>query len=253
MTLAYREPFLPDSQLSRWDARWKLAALLLLGLGFALLSQPGAASVAVAIGLVLTRLGKVPLRAVRNRLALVMFAVLPPLIVLPLTTGREGAGWTVGDFFISETGLIAAGTIALRALAIGCLALVVLRTGPLPLTLAAAHALRLPGVAVQVAQLTYRYTFVFFDEIRRLRIALRTRGFRARANLGTYRTMGNAVGTLLVRGGDRAERVADAMRCRGFDGRYHALTEFRTTTVDVLGFVLCVVVAVALMLWDRCW
>src|SRR5262249_34976662 len=117
-------------------------------------------------------------------------------------------------------------------------------------TLKAAHALRLPGVFVQVVLLTYRYVFVVAAELGRLRVALRARGFRARANRHTYRTVGNVTGMLLVRSHERAERVAQAMRCRGFDGRFRSLTEFRTTPADVLAFVVIAGSAAGLVAWD---
>jgi cobalt/nickel transport system permease protein len=83
-----------------------------------------------------------------------------------------------------------------------------------------------------------------------LRIALRVRGFRNAMTAHAYRTVGQVTGTLLVRGSDRAEHVAQAMRCRGFDGRFRTLTEFRTRPADVLMFVLTVGVAGGLVAWD---
>ncbi|MEZ4551583.1 MAG: cobalt ECF transporter T component CbiQ, partial [Desulfobacterales bacterium] len=35
------------------------------------------------------------------------------------------------------------------------------------------------------------------------------------------------VGMLLIRASERADRVYNAMRCRGFKGTYYSLTEFR--------------------------
>jgi cobalt/nickel transport system permease protein len=65
-----------------------------------------------------------------------------------------------------------------------------------------------------------------------------------------YRTVGQVTGTLLVRGADRADRVAQAMRCRGFEGRFHSLATFRTRPADVLMFALMVGVSGGLVAWD---
>ena len=127
--------------------------------------------------------------------------------------------------------------ILLKATATLTCVLVLLASAPLDVTLKAAHALRLPGVLVQLALLTCRYVFVVADELARLRVALRVRGFRNRATAHSYRTVGQVAGTLLVRGAERAERVGQAMRCRGFDGRFRSLTAFRTRAADVLAFV----------------
>ena len=122
----------------------------------------------------------------------------------------------------------------------------VVNTAPLEATFKAAHALRLPGIIVQLMLLTYRYLFVLSAEFARLRIALRVRGYRNRVNRHSYRTIGHVAGTLLVRGSERAERVGQAMRCRGFDGRFRSLTEFHAKWTDVVFFVVVLAVSASL-------
>jgi cobalt/nickel transport system permease protein len=123
-------------------------------------------------------------------------------------------------------------------------------TSPWQVTLKAARALRLPGLLVQLLGLTYRYLFLLAEEMQRLRVALRVRGYRNRADLHSYRTVGQVAGTLLVRSHERAERVGQAMRCRGFDGTYRTLADFRTRGADVLAFGLIVGGAAGLVFWD---
>jgi cobalt/nickel transport system permease protein len=194
--------------------------------------------VAVVVAVGLCFLGRVPPPVLLSRLGLLALAVLPVLVLLPLTV---------------ENGFTLAVAVAGRTVAIGALAVVLVRTAPLNHTLCAAHRLYVPGVLVQIAQLAYRYSLLLFGEARRLRIALRTRGFRTATTAHAYRTLGSSVVTLLVRGGDRAERVADAMRARGFDGTFHTLTAFRTSAWDVAGFVAAVAVFAALVIWDWRW
>src|SRR5690606_18340529 len=104
-------------------------------------------------------LGRVPMRAVRDRTGLVALAVLPVVLVVPLGAEPGEATWAVGPVHVSQPGLLAAVAVAFRALAIGTLGLILVRTAPLPQTLAAAHSLYIPGVLVQIAQLAYRYAF----------------------------------------------------------------------------------------------
>jgi cobalt/nickel transport system permease protein len=140
-----------------------------------------------------------------------------------------------------------------KAVAIVVLALVVLATAPLDATLKAAHALHVPGLLVQLTLLSYRYFFVLAEEFGRMRIALRVRGYRNRMNLHSYRTIGVVMGTLLVRGWERGERVGHAMRCRGYDGRFRSLSEFRTTAADLLMFfaVSAGAVGICILDWAR--
>lgn len=235
MSLALRDARIPDSPVARWDGRWKLAALGLMMVGVSVLSNPWPTAAAGGLALLLAGFARLPASVLVGRLLLLMLGLIPVWLVLPFT---------------ADNGTLTATTLSLRLLAISTVGLVLLRSAPLPVTLAAAHRLFVPGVLIQVAQLAYRYAFLFFDEARRLRIALKVRGFRARTSTHTYRTTGHTVGTLLVRGGDRAERVADAMRCRGFDGRFHCLHRFETTTADVVAFLLTMTLTAALVCWD---
>jgi cobalt/nickel transport system permease protein len=247
----FRHPDIPDSPLARWDARWKLAAIVVAAFAIAALSQIESVAVALALGITLLVVARLPYRWVRNRLALFGFAALPFLLVLPFTLDLDGPGWDVGPVRVSERGLVAGATVFARCLAIGCLALVLLGTAPLHHTLRAAHKLKVPGVLVLVAGLAYRYAFLLGDELRRVRVALRTRGFRMKPNRHGYRTVGHVVGAILVRGADRADRVAEAMRCRGFDGTFHSALTFRTTASDIISFAALLAAIVGLVLWDR--
>jgi cobalt/nickel transport system permease protein len=174
------------------------------------------------------------------------------LFTLPLPFLLDGPGptWELGPVRVSWHGLSAALFVAGKALTVLTLMLVLLASSPLEDTLKAAHALHVPGLLIQLAVLSYRYIFVLAGELGRLRVALRVRGYRNRANRHSYRTVGHVAGTLLVRGYERAERVGQAMRCRGFAGRFHSLAEFRTTAADVAAFALVVGCAGGLLAWD---
>ena len=236
MSLAVHEHPIRPSPLSRWDARWKLAAFLLLGFSFALLHRIETCSLALGIAALLLAVGRVSMRCIAVRTALILLATSPALVLLPLT---------------SVDGFTLAITLGLRALAIGGLGLVLLRTGYVTHTFAAGARLGIPGTLVQVAQLAHRYVALFQREFFHLQTALRLRGFAPRTDGHTLRTTGSALGTLFVKGIDRSERVSEAMRARGFDGKYHTLEPFRTTAGDVLGLLAMSLVSVSLVVWDR--
>jgi len=249
MTLALRYMAVPDSPLARWDARWKLAAILIAVAGIATVDHVWPAAVALGVALMVLAFSRLPWRWVRVRLGLFAFAALPFVVILPFTL--EGEGWDLGLFHVSERGLVAGLAVFSRCVAIGSLSLVLVGTAPVHHTIAAAHKLKVPGLLVLLALLAYRYAFLLGDELRRLRVALRVRGFKTQATRHGYRTLGHVTGAVLVRGADRAEHVAHAMRCRGFDGKFHTLTAFRTHTTDVVSFLLMAAGCIALILWDR--
>jgi cobalt/nickel transport system permease protein len=250
MTLAFSLPRPPSSLLSRLDPRWKLAALLIASAITATLHTLGSVAVALAAALFLAFLGRLPFRWFLQRLSTVGLVVVLFALPLPWLLTEDGDPWSFGSLHFSQRGLQIACLLTVKAAAVMTFFLVIAATAPLEVNLKAARALRIPGLLVHLGLLTYRYVFVLTDELRRLRIALRVRGYRNRVNWHSYRTAGHIAGTLLVRGFERAERVAQAMRCRGFDGQFRTLSAFTTRRVDVIVFLVITGSAAMLGAWD---
>lgn len=248
MTLSFDPLGGLDSWLCQRDPRWKLAALLIAATVVASLRTLPAAAAALTAALTLAVLGGLPGRWFWGRLGIVGLFLLP-FGLLPLLPD-PGPAWRIGPLRVSPGGLGLALLLAAKALAMTALVLSLAATSPLPETLKAAQALRVPGLLVQLTLLSYRYVFVLAGELARLRVALRVRGFRSGANLHSYRTIGHVAGILMLRSAERAERVGQAMRCRGYDGRFRSLTSFRTTAADVLLWAGVGAGAAALAAWD---
>jgi cobalt/nickel transport system permease protein len=239
-----------DSLISRFDPRWKLAAVALAIGAVAALRSAVVLATALALALGLAAVARVPGKWFRTRLGVLLLTLSPFLVLLPLTVDRGGPAAEIVGLRLSADGLVAATELICKTTAIVTLALVVFASAPLHVTLRAARRLGVPALLVQLALLSYRYVFLLLDELNRLRVALRARGFRNRMDRHSYRTVGQAAGTLLVRGAERAERVAQAMRCRGFDGEFRSLDEFRTTGRDVLLFTVIVAAFGGLVAWE---
>ena len=248
MTLALDFPQCSHAPLGRLDPRWKLAAIFLAILASALQRSLWPTLAAFAGALVLACLARLPLRWYLLRLSGVALVLVLFLGWLPFF--HSGPRADLWGFSVSVPGLTLALVLLAKALTVVSLMLALLATAPLQDTFKAAHALHVPGVFIHLVLLTYRFVYLVGEEFARLRIALRVRGFRNRANVHSYRTIGQVAGTLLVRSHERAERVGQAMRCRGFDGTFRSLHDFKTRPADVLGFVLIVGTAAGLLAWD---
>jgi cobalt/nickel transport system permease protein len=237
MTLAYDALDPADSPIARLDARWRLAALVFAGVGTSFLRSPQALGIACsAAGFVLV-VARLPSRLIVSRFVALALFLAPFVIVLPIVRGADG--------------FLATALVAVRAFTLFALALVLMASAPFHETMRAAQSLGVPRALTQITLMSYRYVFVLRDEFLRIRAALRVRGFRAGTTLHTYRTMAHVSGTLLVRGDERAERVSQAMRCRGFDGRFRSLDVFRTRAIDVAFFVIVIGIATSLVAADR--
>jgi cobalt/nickel transport system permease protein len=233
MTLALEMPPTADSPIARLDPRWKLAGLAIVAAAAAAVRSPGPAAAAFVAAVLLAAISRLPRPWLVRRLGALAIALLPFAIVMPLVEGTAG--------------LQLVGLFALKAFAVVLFALVALGTAPMPVNLHAARALGVPSTLILVLSLSYRYLYLLADELDRLRRAVRVRGFRPRMDRHSYRTVGHVIGTLVVRGTERAEGVAHAMRCRGFDGRFRSLASFRTARHDIAFFAVMAAIAVGLI------
>jgi cobalt/nickel transport system permease protein len=247
----YFTPF-PESNsfIHRLDARWKLAALVPAAMAIVLVKSLVVAPVTLGCSLALVLISRLPICWYLKRMAgLALFFSLF-VIAAPFLAPGDSNALHLGPISFSMSGLFFGLLTLTKALAISTMVLVVLASAPVDALFKAARSLHVPGILVQIGMMTYRYLFVLTSELTRMRIALRTRAYRNRLNRHSYRTIGNVAGTLLVRGYERSERVGQAMRCRGFDGQFRSLVDFRSRFADVAAFCMVLLIAGGLLAWD---
>jgi cobalt/nickel transport system permease protein len=148
------------------------------------------------------------------------------LLFLPFTVPGE-AVFSLGGSAASREGALRAVEILLKSNAVVLMILALLGSMELVELGHAMARLRLPPKFVHLFLLTVRYIEVLGREYRRLRVAMKARGFRMRCDLHTWRSVGYLFGMLLVHSIERSERILAAMRCRGFQGRFPPPTEMR--------------------------
>jgi cobalt/nickel transport system permease protein len=242
-----------DSALQRIDPRLRLAAAATFATVVAVSYDPAALMTALAVSALLAALARLPAKVVAARLLVVNGLVVLLWVMLPFTFPGESL-LRIGPLSASREGVLLAAQVTLKSNAIVLAFMSLVATLP-PATIGhALHRMRVPDKIVHLLLMTYRYIFVLEEEYQRLARAACIRGFRAGTDLHTYRTYAYLVGMLFVRAADRAERVRNAMLCRGFRRRFHSLQEFRTTEWDIVfaaAMAAVVVVMAALELGGR--
>jgi len=235
--------------IGRLDPRTRIiATVAFAGVTVAL---SGLAALLLALGLSVCALlaARLPAAPTLRRMVMVDSFILVMLLLLPFTVPGEAAfevfGWPA-----SWAGLEQAAGIALKANAI-VLMLLSLVGSLEPTTLGHALArLRCPLSLVHLLLFTVRYIAVVEDEYRRLRRAMRARGFRPGTNGHTLRSLGYLIGMLLVRAFERSERILQAMKCRGFSGHLPLLDDLCFQQHDVLSLCLFLPVLGVLLIAD---
>ena len=235
------------SVVGRIDPRLRVVAAIALALLVCLSESLAVLAASLGAAIVLAVLARLHVgRALRNLRQLNFFMLLL-VILLPLMAGGEAAV-RLGPIAWSRQGLHKAAMIALRA------NIIMIALTALLATMEPAHlgmALRRIGVPEKLTHVLLfmiRYIEVIHHEYHRLRDALRLRGFRPGCNRHTFRTFGYLVAVLLLRSIDRSERIVEAMKCRGFRGRFYVLSQFKFAAADAV-FAVAAAGCVAVLGW----
>ena len=245
-----------DTLLHRWDVRCKIVTILGYSFMLAALSRPEPAVAAIGISLLVLVAARASAARVLIRLLAIAGFIGMFLVVMPFTVPERN-----GDTLIvfnripwlgfNLRGLTLAGTIAAKAVAITLLMEPLLATAPLPVTLHGLARLGAPEMVGQMVLLSHRYLHVFRHEARRMADGMQVRGFRKRTDLVTLRAVANFLGMLFVRSFERTERVFDAMRARGYKGRFPEPAEPRLKPGDLLFAGAWLLTGLTLLVWDR--
>ncbi len=236
------EPFASgDSVIHRLDPRFRVVAIIVYSFIVAVVYRFPALWLALAASLVMIHLARLAPKRIFSRLLLVNGFVAMFWVILPFTAQGEIL-YQLGPLGIHRPGIILAAQITLKSNTI-LIALIALMSTMSFATLGhAMNQLKFPEKLVHLLLLTYRYIFVIEQEYKRIMRAIKTRGFSPDTSLHCYKTYAYVIGMLLVRASARAERVYQAMRCRGFTGRFYSLTEFDASRKNYVFTILITLV-----------
>lgn len=224
--------------LRRIDPRLRIVAAVAFAITTVALQSLSLLTVMLLIAALLMIAAKLPLGQTIKRVIAMDTFIIAMIAFLPFT--MEGTPiFTVFGFPASYEGLIRAAEIALTANAV-VMAMLALAGSIEETTFGQAlHGLKVPAKLVHLLLFTIRYIEVLREEYRRLRQAMKCRGFRPGTNGHTYRSFGYLVGMMLIRAMERSERIMDAMKCRGFTGTLPMTQGFALRGTDIaftLGF-----------------
>ena len=240
----------PTGGIRALDPRTRILSAVIFAVVVVSLSRWDVLIVALVVSLLVMAAARMPPWQTLKRMAMMDGFIVFMLVMLPFTIPGDPAFHLFG-FPGSWQGVERAAVIGLKANAV-ILSLLALVGSMEPVTLGhGLSRLRLPSNLVHLLLFTVRYIDVIHDEYRRLRIAMKMRGFRPGNNRHTYRTFGYLVGMLLVRALERSERILQAMKCRGFTGQLVLLEHLRYHRRDGAFAVLWVAVLVALVALER--
>jgi cobalt/nickel transport system permease protein len=248
MSTVFHHPAISHSlgYISRIDPRARIMIAVTFSIMTAQVRSFFALGVALAVAILWAAFSGLSTTTIVKRLLPLNCLIVLLAIVLPLSLPGK-ALWSIGPLCFSQEGLFVVGKIMLKGNAIVLAILALIGTMDVNILGHALRHLRVPERLSHLLLFTVRYLDVLHREYLRLRCAMKVRGFRPRMDRHTYRSFGNLLGMLLVRGFDRSERILAAMKCRGFQGRFYLLDHFSFQPRDVFFCLVSILMFLAIV------
>ena len=204
------------------DPKLKIVFAAIFSLVVAVSNDLNTLLVALLVAVSMVYFARLNLKEILKRLSVVLGFIALIWLVMPLT--YEGpALFYFGPLRLTQPGILLSAQISLKSITILLLLMALLATMTIATLGHALNRMGLPDKLVHLLLITYRYIFVIEQEYQRLIRAMRIRGFRPGTNLHSYKSYAYLIGMLFVRSSTRGERVYQAMKCRGFSGKFHTL------------------------------
>ena len=197
---------------------------------FAVAVTPRAAVWAFAVDAILLVM-VAALSGIGPRFVLARLTVVVPFVAFAFVIPFIGTGERVDLFGISlsRDGLWAMWNVLAKAGLGATTSILLASTTEIPRLLTGMTRLRVPSVLTMIASFMVRYLELLAGEVRRMRIAMASRGYAPRW-LWQARPVATSAGALFIRSYERGERVHAAMLSRGYTGVMPPLDERRATT-----------------------
>lgn len=226
---AKRSPFYP------LDPRVKLICTVALIVVVAVLTSLEAVLLAGAFLILLAIASRIPARHLASNFLLALIFIVFAALTMLLYRGWESA-------------LIIGLRISICVLAL----LIMVSTTPFFKMLRAMRSLRVPRLIASMIMFTYRFIFLLLDEMERMKLARRARGFIGGRNLldrSALRTLANTIGMTFVRANARATNIYDALLMRGYTGEIREFGRLHVGPKDlVFGACFATVIVLTILL-----
>ena len=206
---------------SRWygfDPRVKLGCVIGLVVVTAFMRDLASLLIILVFVTALLLLSRVPLKHLSGGIVLALPFIVFPVLAMVFTSGPMPA-------------LLMAIRIVSSILAL----MLLITTTPMFDLMKAMRWFHLPALLSSLILFTYRFIFVLIDEMERMKMARKARGFTGRGSLlsrDVFRTLSFTAGMVFVRSNARAMNIYNALMARGFTGEVVTLRKFKVRPAD---------------------
>jgi len=207
-----------DSSFQLFDPRAKIIGIFFFVVCVSLLQDIFLLFISTSFMLCLLALSGVPVVHLAKRYAIALPFILFAALTMWFTSGEEQALAMFMRISASVLGLV-----------------LLITTTEFHDLLKGLQKLHVPDIIIRMLMFTYRYIFVFSDELRRMKLAREAKAYKSGRSFfhrNTMATISNTIGMVLVRAYERGLRVLDSLKARAYDGRIKTLRELKFASWD---------------------
>ena len=231
------------------DPKIRIIAAIVLSCAAALCDNLYLAPLYFVISIGLITMAQLKPIDVMKRLKPIFWFLFMIWIILPLTFDGD-IMYRFYGLNITGQGVILCCKITIKSITILLLFIALIATMTIASLGNGLHRIHVPDKMVFLVLMSYRYISVIEEEYKRLLRAARFRGFNPGTNVHSYKTFAYLAGMLFVRASLRAQRVHQAMLCRGFKGKFYNLQQFKTGMGSWLFSIIMTVVIIGLIVME---
>ena len=222
-----------NSFIHKLEPKIRIIAVIIISFATALCDNLIIAVLYFIVSIIFIGMAKLNAKDVIQRIKPVFWFLLMIWVLLPITF----EGDIIYQFYqlkISSAGLILCCKITIKSITILLFFTSLVATMSIASLGNALHKLYMPDKMIFLLLMTYRYIAVIEDEYKRLLRAAKFRGFKPKTNILSYKTFAYLAGMLFVRASLRAQRVHQAMLCRGFNKKFYTLDVYKADRSDFI-------------------
>jgi cobalt ABC transporter, permease protein CbiQ len=224
------------SVIHRMESMTKVVSALLIVISVAVVKDINIAAAAFLFSVLMVIISRLPIRFVLKRIWSPFLFILIFAAALLLSTGADGSEilWSIGFIDITEASAAQAGLILIRATAAILVLTVLLATTRFDDIVKVLYDLKMPIFLLQILMFSYRYIFVFADELETMKNSMAAKGFRPNLSMRMFSSIANMLGMLLIKSFERGDEVYKSMIAKGYTGKPAILTANNMRAADYI-------------------
>ncbi len=221
------------SILHNWDVRWKLFSLFIFIFTCSAVKSSYNYFIIVFFIISLMLFSKIKIIEILKSIRIPFMFLFIMISILILTSGGEII-FKYGIFTIYKTGIDRGINILVKSLSMYLIIYVLFNTSKIHLLMKSLIFFKIPSSFVLIILFTYRYIFFYMEDIKKLFVSAKLRGYSMLNNKQSRNTVYSMLVNMLIRSYEQSDRIYKAMKLRGFNGEFKTLDEFKSVWSDVL-------------------